>query len=66
VPVNKQHHCEITQDTALRQAALLRSIIREFERTFQILPIDIFTEEKHLPVFDKADPQYSVLARTLK
>lgn len=60
--MNKQHHSGI----ALRQAALLRSIIRNLERTFQILPIDIYTEEKHLRVFDKADPLYSVLARTLR
>jgi hypothetical protein len=64
--VNKQHHSGIAQDTALRQAALLRSMIGDLERTFQILPINICTEEKHLRVFDKADPLYPVPARTLK
>ena len=64
--MNKQHHSGIAQDAASRQAALVRSMIEDLERTIQILHIDICTEEKRLRVFDKADPRYSVLARTLK
>ena len=64
--MNKQHHSGIAQHAASRQAALVRSMIEDLERTIQILHIDICTEEKRLRVFDKADPLYSVLARTLK
>lgn len=64
--MNKQHHSGIAQYTASRQAALVRSMIEDLEQTIQILHIDICTEEKRLRVFDKADPLYSVLARTLK
>ena len=48
-----------------RQAAVIRSMVEDFERTIQILQIDICTEEERVRVFDKADPLYSVLARTL-
>jgi hypothetical protein len=40
-------------------------MLEDLERTIQILHIDIWTEEERVRVFDKADPLYSVLARTL-
>ena len=51
MPVNNLRHSE----TALKQAAV----------KIQILHIDICTEEERVRVFDKADPLYSVLARSL-
>ena len=40
-------------------------MVEDLQRTIQILLIDICTEEERVQVFDKADPLYSVLARTL-
>jgi hypothetical protein len=40
-------------------------MLEDLERTIQILHIDICTEEERVQVFDRADPLYSVLARTL-
>jgi hypothetical protein len=40
-------------------------MVDDLQRTIQILLIDICTEEERVQVFDKADPLYSVLARTL-
>jgi hypothetical protein len=48
-----------------RQAAVIRSMVEDLQRTIQILLIDICTEEERVQVFDRADPLYSVLARTL-
>jgi hypothetical protein len=61
MPVNNLRHSE----TALKQAAVIRSMIDDLERTIQILHIDISTEEERVRVFDKSDPLYSVLARSL-
>jgi hypothetical protein len=61
MPVNNLRHSE----TALKHAAVIRSMIDDLERKIQILHIDICTEEERVRVFDKADPQYSVLARSL-
>jgi hypothetical protein len=60
--VNKLRHSGISTS---RQAAVIRSMLEDLERTIQILQIDICTEEERVRVFDKADPLYSVLARTL-
>jgi hypothetical protein len=59
--VSKLRHIE----TASRQAILIQSIIDDLERTVQILLIDISTEEERVRIFDRADPSYPVLARTL-
>ena len=59
--MNNLRHSE----TALKSAAVIRSLIDDLERTIQILHIDICTEEERVRVFDKADPEYSVLARSL-
>ena len=48
-----------------RQAAVIRSMLEDLERTIQILHIDICTEEERVRVFDKANSLYSGLARTL-
>jgi hypothetical protein len=40
-------------------------MVEDLKRTIQVLRIDICTEEDRVRIFDKADPLYSVLARTL-
>jgi hypothetical protein len=64
-PVNKLHHSGTATETFSRQAAIIRSMIDDLERTLHILYIDICAEEERVRVFDKADPLYPVLARTL-
>jgi hypothetical protein len=60
--VNELRHSGISTS---RQAAVIRSMIEDLGRTIQILHIDICNEEERVRVFDKTDPLYSVLARTL-
>lgn len=60
--MNKLRHSGISTS---RQAAVIRSMVKDLQRTIQILLIDICTEEERVQVFDKTDPLYSVLARTL-
>jgi hypothetical protein len=59
--VSRLRHIE----TASRQAALIQSMIDDLERRVQILRVDICTEEERLRVFDRADPLYPMMARTL-
>jgi hypothetical protein len=61
----KLRHSGTTQETALRQAAVIRGMIYDLGRTIHILNIDILTEEERVLVFDRSDPAYSILARTL-
>ena len=60
--MNKLRHSGISTS---RQAAVIRSMVEDLQRTIQILLIDICTEEERVQVFDKADPLYSALARAL-
>jgi hypothetical protein len=60
--VTKLRHSGISTST---QATVITSIIEDLKRTIQILEIDISTEEERVQIFDKADPLYSTLARTL-
>jgi hypothetical protein len=59
------HHSGTAQRTALRQAAVIRGIIYDLGRSIQILNIDISSEEERVRVFDRSDPAYPILARTL-
>jgi hypothetical protein len=59
--VSRLRHIE----TASRQAALIHSMIDDLERRVQILRVDICTEEQRVRVFDRADPLYPMMARTL-
>jgi hypothetical protein len=59
--VSRLRHIE----TASRQAALIQSMIDDLERRVQILRVDICTEEQRVRVFDRADPLYPMMARTL-
>jgi hypothetical protein len=63
--VAKLHHSRTAQETALRQAAVIRGMIDDLGRTIHILNIDISTEEERVLVFDRSDPAYPILARTL-
>jgi hypothetical protein len=60
--MTKLRHSGISTST---QAAVITSIIEDLKRTIQILEVDIGTEEERVRSFDKADPLYSTLARTL-
>jgi len=62
----KLHHSGTAEATALRQAAVIRGMMRDLGRTVQILNIDISTEEERVHVFDRSEPSYPILARTLK
>jgi hypothetical protein len=59
------HHSGIDRETAL-QVATIQGIIGDLERTVQILNIDISTEEERVGIFDRSDPAYPILARTLR
>jgi hypothetical protein len=61
----KLHHSGTGRETALRQAAVIRGMIYDLGRSIQILNIDILTEEERVRVFDRSDPAYPILARTL-
>jgi hypothetical protein len=61
----KLHHSGTAQETALRQAAVIRGMMHDLGRTIQILNIDILTEEERALVFDRSGPAYPILARTL-
>ena len=60
----KLHHPGTAQETALRQAAVIRGMIDDLGRTIHILNIDILTEEERVLIFDRSDPAYPILART--
>jgi hypothetical protein len=61
----KLHHSGIAQETELKQAALIERMTDDLNRTVQILNIHISTEEERVRIFDRSDPAYPVLARTL-
>lgn len=63
--MNTLRHLGISRETTAKEAAVIRSMIEDLGRTIQILQIDICNEEERGRVFNKADPLYSVLARTL-
>jgi hypothetical protein len=53
-------------ETALKHAAVIQGMIGDLERTVQILNVDICTEEERVRVFDRSEPTYPILARTLR
>jgi hypothetical protein len=60
--VSKLHHIE----TASKQALLIQSLIDDLERRAQILRVDVSVEEERARVFDRADPSYPMIARSLR
>ena len=48
-------HARVGNESALREAAQIRTLISDLERIVQFLNCDIATEEKHAGVFDRSD-----------
>ena len=48
-------HGRIRNESALRKAAQIRTLISDLDRIVQFLNFDIATEEKHAGVFDRSD-----------
>jgi hypothetical protein len=60
-----QRHFEIESEKARREAAQIRTMLVDLNRIVEILASDIATEEERSRVFDRSDPAYPFLARTL-
>ena len=63
--VAKLHRSETDSEVTLRQVEVIQDLIGDLERTVQVLNIDICTEEERVRVFDRSDPGYPILAKTL-
>jgi len=61
----KLHHSGNVKETALKQAAVIRGMLNDLDRSIHFLNIDISTEEERGRVLDRSDPAYPILARTL-
>jgi hypothetical protein len=48
-------HGRIGNESAMREAAQIRTLISDLDRIVQFLNFDIATEEKHGGVFDRSD-----------
>jgi septation ring formation regulator EzrA len=60
-----QRHFEIESEKARREATQIRTMLVDINRIVEILASDIATEEEGSQIFDRSDPAYSILARTL-
>jgi hypothetical protein len=58
-------HGRIGNESALREAAQIRTLISDLYRIALVLNCDIATEEAHEGVFDRSDVTYPLLARML-
>jgi hypothetical protein len=65
IAVKSLRRSEVSQETASRQAEVIRSLISDLEHSIEVLRIDIGTEENRVRIFDKTDRRYPVLAKTL-
>ena len=63
--MRSQRHFEMRSETALREAAQIRTLIADLDRVIQILNCDIASEEERTRAFDRSDAKYPMLARTL-
>ena len=63
--MRSQRHFKMQSETALREAAQIRTLIADLDRVIQILNCDIATEEERARVSDRSDATYPILARTL-
>jgi hypothetical protein len=61
----KLHRSETAKKAPLWQTAVIRDMIGDLKRTVQILSIDICAEEERACIFDRSEPAYPILARTL-
>lgn len=57
------HRSGTSQNTQLRQVAVIQSMIADLERSAQILDTDIATLEERARIFDLSDAAYPILAR---
>ena len=48
-------HSRIGNESAMREAAQIRTLISDLDRIVQFLNFDIATEEKHAGVFERSD-----------
>ena len=60
-----QRHFEIARATALREAAVIRTMMDDLNRTVRLLECDVATEEERARIFDRSNSAYPILARTL-
>jgi len=60
-----QRHFEIARATVLREAAVIRTMMDDLNRTVRLLDCDIATEEERARIFDRSNSAYPILARTL-
>jgi hypothetical protein len=58
-------HSRIGNESALREAPQIRTLISDLDRIVQILNCDIATEKERVRVFDRSDVTYPLLASTL-
>jgi hypothetical protein len=58
-------HGWIGDESALREAPQIRTLISDLDRIVQILNCDIASEEERVRVFDRSDVTYPLLASTL-
>jgi hypothetical protein len=61
----EMRHGRIGNESALREATQIRTLISDLDRVVQCLNCDIATEEEHAGVFDRSDVTYSLLAGML-
>ena len=58
-------HGRIGNESALREARQIRTLISDLDRIVQILNCDIATEEERARISDRSDVTYPLLASTL-
>jgi hypothetical protein len=63
--MRRQRHFEIASATALREAAVIRTMMVHLNRSVCLLDCDIATEEERARISDRSNSGYPILARTL-
>jgi hypothetical protein len=63
--MRRQRHFDIASATALREAAVIRNMMVDLNRTVCLLGCDIATEEERARISDRSNSAYPILARTL-
>ena len=62
--MRRQRHFDIASATALREAAVIRNMMVDLNRTVCLLGCDIATEEERARISDRSNSAYPILART--
>ena len=63
--MKRQRHFEIAEAIVKRETTVIAAMMEDLRRTVAVLDCDVATEEERARVFDKSDPHYPMLARTL-